>query len=100
MNRQVEPTTLFINKQSETKPGVWIYELRTVRPHNPAGKIGSHIATLNDACEPTKYAALYNAAYPMLEKLRMFRAIGNVTDLVQAQIEIITFLDELEPKLR
>jgi hypothetical protein len=100
MNRKVEPTLLHINKQEKTSPGNWIYEIRTVAPHNPAGKIGRHIASLNDACEPMQYAHLFNSALPLLEKLKMFRSIGNVTDLVQAQIEIVTFLDNFEREMR
>jgi len=31
--------------------GNWTYEIRTRKPHNPAGSIGKHIATVNTMIE-------------------------------------------------
>lgn len=52
--------------------GDWEYQVRTVRPHNPAGTIGIHVATVNSFLEAKgqQNADLLAAAPDLLQSLQ------------------------------
>lgn len=60
MNHTPGPWCLDIDKSQ----GNWNYNIRTVKPHNPAGGIGKHIATVN----PYMTELQGNSAWPCAEQ--------------------------------
>jgi len=69
------PWMLDINKRG----GEWDYLIRTVKPHNPAGGVGMHVATVNVTFKhlPEDNARLIAAAPEMLEALKAVVAVAD-----------------------
>lgn len=59
------PWTLYIHKDG----GNWDYQIRTVKPHNPAGELGKHIADVNKYLAPEENGRLLAASPDLLDAL-------------------------------
>ncbi len=72
------PWTLLINKEG----GNWDWAIRTVKPHNPAGEIGIHIAEVNRFLPEVEANAHLIAAAP-----EMFAALEAILfQIVQGKV--------------
>lgn len=58
-----DPWLLHITKH---KSGVWKYDIRTEKPHNPAGGLGTHLATCNGRLLHVEEIGRLMAAAPIL----------------------------------